>query len=54
MPTKAVPKNWFPDNLQGTKILCLASGGYLWSHTLEEQIQGQIDAGFAIDGLYFS
>lgn len=27
-------------------------GGYLWSHTLEEQIQGQIDAGFAIIGFY--
>lgn len=28
------------------------SSGYLWSHTLEEQIQGQIDAGFAIIGFY--
>lgn len=27
-------------------------GGYLWSHTLEEQIQGQIEAGFAIIGFY--
>ena len=27
-------------------------GGYLWSHTLEDQIQGQIDAGFAIVGFY--
>ena len=27
-------------------------GGYLWSHTLEEQIQGQIAAGFAIIGFY--
>ena len=26
--------------------------GYLWSHTLEEQIQGQIEAGFAIVGFY--
>ena len=26
--------------------------GYLWSHTLEDQIQGQIDAGFAIIGFY--
>ena len=26
--------------------------GYLWSHTLEDQIQGQIDAGFAITGFY--
>ena len=28
------------------------SGGYIWSHTLEEQIQGQIEAGFAINGFY--
>lgn len=27
-------------------------GGYLWSHTLEALIQGQIDAGFAIVGFY--
>lgn len=26
--------------------------GYLWSHTLEDQIQGQIDAGFVISGFY--
>ena len=26
--------------------------GYIWSHTLEEQIQGQIEAGFAIIGFY--
>lgn len=26
--------------------------GYLWGHTLEDQIQGQIDAGFAIVGFY--
>lgn len=26
--------------------------GYIWSHTLTEQIQGQIDAGFAIIGFY--
>ncbi len=26
--------------------------GYIWSHTLEEQIQGQIEAGFAIVGFY--
>lgn len=26
--------------------------GYIWSHTLEDQIQGQIDAGFAIIGFY--
>lgn len=28
------------------------AGGYLWGHTLEDQIQGQIDAGFAIVGFY--
>ena len=28
------------------------SEGYLWGHTLEDQIQGQIDAGFAIIGFY--
>lgn len=26
--------------------------GYLWGHTLEDQIQGQIDAGFALIGFY--
>lgn len=26
--------------------------GYFWSHTLEDQIQGQIEAGFAIVGFY--
>ncbi len=26
-PTKPVPANWFPDNLAGKKVLCLASGG---------------------------
>lgn len=26
-PTKAVPKSWFPKELRGKKILCLASGG---------------------------
>ncbi|MCM1049319.1 MAG: class I SAM-dependent methyltransferase [Clostridiales bacterium] len=26
--------------------------GYVWSHTLEDQIQGQIEAGFAIIGFY--
>ncbi|QNO15053.1 class I SAM-dependent methyltransferase [Alkalicella caledoniensis] len=26
-PRKPVPKNWFPENLAGKKILCLASGG---------------------------
>ena len=28
------------------------SDGYIWSHTLEDQIQGQIAAGFAIVGFY--
>jgi SAM-dependent methyltransferase len=26
-PTLPVPRNWFPDDLSGKKILCLASGG---------------------------
>ncbi|MDE7159173.1 MAG: SAM-dependent methyltransferase, partial [Clostridiales bacterium] len=26
-PTKAVPRDWFPNNLEGKKVLCLASGG---------------------------
>lgn len=26
--------------------------GFIWSHTLEDQIQGQIGAGFAIVGFY--
>lgn len=26
-PTKPVPRDWFPENLTGVKILCLASGG---------------------------
>jgi SAM-dependent methyltransferase len=26
-PTKPVPRQWFPQDLQGTDILCLASGG---------------------------
>ncbi len=34
-----------------TKAIVEAEG-YLWSHTLEEQIQGQIEAGFAIIGFY--
>lgn len=29
-----------------------AADGYIWSHTLEQQIQGQIQAGFAIIGFY--
>ncbi len=34
-----------------TKAIAEADG-YMWSHTLEDQIQGQIDAGFAIVGFY--
>lgn len=34
-----------------TKAIAEADG-YLWSHTLEDLIQGQIDAGFAITGFY--
>lgn len=26
-PKKAVPRNWFPSDIKGKKILCLASGG---------------------------
>lgn len=26
-PQKPVPRNWFPEDLKGKKILCLASGG---------------------------
>ena len=39
-PTKPVPRDWFPQELAGKNVLCLASGG------------GQIDAGFAIVGFY--
>lgn len=38
------------DNPETRRIV--ESDGYLWSHTLEEQIQGQIEAGFAIIGFY--
>ena len=38
------------DDSETRKIV--ESGGYLWSHTLEDQIQGQIEAGFAIIGFY--
>lgn len=26
-PTKAVPRTWFPDDMTGVRVLCLASGG---------------------------
>lgn len=41
------------EHMDDEKIRMLAEAdGYIWSHTLEEQIQGQIDAGFAIVGFY--
>ncbi len=41
------------EHLDNPQIKAIAeSGGYIWSHTLEEQIQGQIEAGFAIIGFY--
>ena len=38
------------DDSETRKIV--EEGGFLWSHTLEDQIQGQIEAGFAIVGFY--
>lgn len=41
------------DHLENERVRTLAEeDGYYWSHTLEEQIQGQIGAGFAIVGFY--
>ena len=41
------------DHMDDPKIKQIVeSGGYIWSHTLEDQIQGQIAAGFAIIGFY--
>lgn len=41
------------EHLDNEKVRSLAEeSGYYWSHTLEEQIQGQIEAGFAIVGFY--
>ena len=41
------------DHLDNDNIRSIAeSDGYLWGHTLEDQIQGQISAGFAIVGFY--
>ena len=41
------------DHLSDPFIHHLAeTDGYIWSHTLEDQIQGQIAAGFAIIGFY--
>lgn len=41
------------EHLDDPKVKALAEAdGYIWSHTLEAQLQGQIDAGFAIVGFY--
>jgi len=41
------------DHLDDPEIVAIAEAdGYLWGHSLEDQIQGQIDAGFAIIGFY--
>lgn len=41
------------DHPDDPEIMAIAGAdGYLWSHTLEDQIQGQIEAGFAIIGFY--
>ena len=40
----------FMDDQEIKKIV--ESGGYIWGHSLEDQIQGQIEAGFAIIGFY--
>lgn len=41
------------DHMDDPEIKAIAEAdGYLWSHTLEDQIQGQISAGFAIIGFY--
>ena len=41
------------DHLDDPKVKMIAEAeGYSWGHTLEEQIQGQISAGFVITGFY--
>lgn len=41
------------DHLDNEHVRAIAeSDGYLWGHTLEDQIQGQISVGFAIVGFY--
>lgn len=41
------------DHLDDPVIKMVAEeDGYCWGHTLEDQIQGQIAAGFVIAGLY--
>ena len=50
-------KNQIPyadiDHMDDPEIRAIAEAdGYIWSHTLEDQIQGQIEAGLAIIGFY--
>lgn len=41
------------EHMDDEKVRAIAEeDGYIWSHTLEEQMQGQIEAGFAIIGFY--
>lgn len=41
------------EHVDDEKVMAVVKeDGYIWSHTLEEQIQGQIEAGFAIVGFY--
>lgn len=41
------------EHVDDEKVMAVVEeDGYIWSHTLEEQIQGQIEAGFAIVGFY--
>lgn len=41
------------EHMDDEKIRSIAEKeGYIWSHTLEKQLQGQIEAGFAIIGFY--
>ncbi|MDE6662093.1 MAG: hypothetical protein K2K46_02000 [Lachnospiraceae bacterium] len=37
-PAKPVPKDWFPDNFEGKKILCLASGGSILDKYINSSI----------------
>ena len=48
-------KNQIPyadiDHMDDPELRAIAEAdGYIWSHTLEDRIQGQIEAGFAIIG----
>lgn len=41
------------EHMDDEKIMSIVkNNGYIWSHTLEKQIQGQIEARFAIVGFY--